>query len=307
MALIKAKCSNCGSNIKINNTEKTGVCTHCGAEYITEDVVVNNITNITISENIDGAGVNRTAVLEKLLIQYYAGKYSDIDNMKEYALKVQEFDINNALGHFVVFDDIDSTHAIKKLLCNEKLNISFDLFMEFMKICRDDLNYVKLIHNIVKYKSTIDASTIIRNIIKTCNTTDLKFIFNLIYQFKLTQTENDILLEELYNDSRLTKIKVLSQLKIFEHKHPDFAYNRQKFEEYGEKWKRLKEQQMARKAESLRKQQADESANRVMQSNTSYVPRKTKREIINENKSLVVTICGLAVLIAIVIAIICSM
>ena len=46
MGLVNAKCLNCGANLKVDNQSKTGTCEHCGARYITEDVIINNITNI---------------------------------------------------------------------------------------------------------------------------------------------------------------------------------------------------------------------------------------------------------------------
>ena len=106
MGLVKAKCTNCGANLKVDNHTKTGICNHCGATFLTEDVIINNITNINYTENINGIDSNRQAVLEKLLTEYYNGNFNDIDNIKEYALKVQEFDLNNVLADFVVFENI---------------------------------------------------------------------------------------------------------------------------------------------------------------------------------------------------------
>ena len=72
MALVEAKCSNCGANLKVDNENKSGVCEHCGAKFITNDIIINNITNtntnIKYSEVITGVEINRDAVLEKLLI-----------------------------------------------------------------------------------------------------------------------------------------------------------------------------------------------------------------------------------------------
>ena len=48
MGLVNAKCLNCGSNLKVDNQSKTGICEHCGSNYITEEVVINNITNIQL-------------------------------------------------------------------------------------------------------------------------------------------------------------------------------------------------------------------------------------------------------------------
>lgn len=251
MGFVKAKCLNCGANLNVDNNLKTGVCAHCGASYITEDVIVNNITNIYYSETINGVSLKRQAVLEKMLIEYYLGKFNDVDNMKEYALKVQEYDINNVLAHFVVFDNIDSIVSMQKLLGDENLNISLQLFIVLLNTILDDLNKEEIINNIIKYKSQIDGYTIVKEIIKNCKKKDLQFIFNTIYHLQLTESENNALLDVLYNEEKTNKITFLSQLKIFTLKHNDFMYNEKKFDEYADYWKSLKEKQIAKRQVSI--------------------------------------------------------
>lgn len=255
MALIKAKCSNCGANLKVNNQNKTGICDHCGASYITEDVVVNNITNIKISENVNGVDLKRQAVLENLLFQYYSGKFNDVSTIREYALKVQEYDLNNALAHFVVFNNIDSSAAIKKLLGNKDVSISLELFIVFLNICGDDLNNSKIIENIVSKYKDIDKIAVLRQIINNYRKNDITFIINLIYNFKLTEDENNIILDELYNNDKTNKIKMVSQLTLFAEKHKDFLYDKQIYKNYADYWKQLKEKQMALRKETAQLEQ----------------------------------------------------
>ena len=53
MALVAAKCTMCGSSIKVDDSQEKGVCEHCGTEFITEKVIVNhNTINIDKSTNI---------------------------------------------------------------------------------------------------------------------------------------------------------------------------------------------------------------------------------------------------------------
>ena len=245
MALIKAKCTNCGANLKVNKADKTGICEHCGAGYITEDIVVNNITNINYEENINGTKLDRQAVLENLLIEYYSGKFNDIDNIKEYALKVQEYDLNNALARFVVFNNIDSSEAIRKFLGSDNLNIGWQLFLLLLNISGDSLNREKIINNVAKYKDKMKASVIIEDISTKYNQKDFKFILSVIYKFKLSQDENTAVLDALYEQHKTNKITMLAQLKSFANKHSDFYYDKQKFSERAEYWKRLKEKQIA--------------------------------------------------------------
>lgn len=254
MGLIKAKCSNCGANLNIDNHSKTGICDHCGASYITEDVIINNITNINYNETINGVNLKRQAVLENLLIKYYSGEFNDVDNIKEYALKVQEYDLNNPLAHFVVFDKIDSTTSIKNFLSSTDLNISLDLFILLLDVCGDDLNQNKIINNIVKYKSQMNSSELFKEIVNKCRKKDYDFFLNIIYNLKLSEKENDIFLDELYNNQKTSKITFLSRLKLFKVQHNDFMYDEQKFSGYAEYWKSLKEKQMSNRENLTKKE-----------------------------------------------------
>jgi len=47
MALVAAKCTNCGANLQIEHTKDAGICSHCGTAFITEKAINNyNITNV---------------------------------------------------------------------------------------------------------------------------------------------------------------------------------------------------------------------------------------------------------------------
>lgn len=53
MAMVAAKCTMCGSSIKVDDSKEKGICEHCGTEFITEKVInVTNITNVDKSTNI---------------------------------------------------------------------------------------------------------------------------------------------------------------------------------------------------------------------------------------------------------------
>lgn len=41
MALVAAKCTQCGANIEIDNTKETGICQYCGTAFITEKAINN--------------------------------------------------------------------------------------------------------------------------------------------------------------------------------------------------------------------------------------------------------------------------
>ena len=58
MALIPAKCTQCGANIQVDDTKEAGICESCGTAFITEKVINNYHTNITNNNVFYGATVN---------------------------------------------------------------------------------------------------------------------------------------------------------------------------------------------------------------------------------------------------------
>jgi len=92
MAMVAAKCTMCGSSIKVDDTKEKGICEHCGTEFITEKVInVTNITNVDKSTNIYYGETTDAKVkkdLEKIYKSLVAAGF-DLDN-----LKVKEDDLD---------------------------------------------------------------------------------------------------------------------------------------------------------------------------------------------------------------------
>lgn len=70
MALVPAKCTQCGGNIEVDDTHEAGICQHCGTPFITEKAINNYTANITnnIVNNFSGANVTfaNTTDIDKL-------------------------------------------------------------------------------------------------------------------------------------------------------------------------------------------------------------------------------------------------
>ena len=47
MALVAAKCTECGASIDVDDSKEAGICRHCGTAFITQKVVNNHNTYIT--------------------------------------------------------------------------------------------------------------------------------------------------------------------------------------------------------------------------------------------------------------------
>ena len=58
MALIAAKCTQCGANIEVDKSREAGICPHCGTAFITEKV----INNYSITYNITKFVTDETKV-----------------------------------------------------------------------------------------------------------------------------------------------------------------------------------------------------------------------------------------------------
>ena len=292
MSLINAKCSNCGANLKVDGINKIVKCSHCGASFLTEDVVINNITNINLAENINGIKLNRSAVLENMLIEYYKGKFQDVDNIKEYALKVQEQDINNVLARFVVFEEIDSLYSITKLLSDVNLNISLQLFIMLLNKCNDIIIDDEIIKNLAKYSSVMDVELIIKNINENYSKKDFNLILKLVYYCGLPENKNNKILENLYNNKKTNKIVMLSQLQLFTDSNPNFLYDKQRFNSFADHWKRLKEKHLAARPQYIE--------NTKNESKNNMSPQK-----VNNKKRWMLCCLGVSVFVILLIIVLC--
>jgi len=56
MALIAAKCTECGAAIEVDDTKDAGICRHCGTAFVTQKVIHNHSTHVTqhITKNFYG-------------------------------------------------------------------------------------------------------------------------------------------------------------------------------------------------------------------------------------------------------------
>lgn len=66
MALVPAKCTQCGGDIEVDDTKEAGICKFCGTAFITEKAINNYTTNITnnIVNNNNFAGANVTVNMD---------------------------------------------------------------------------------------------------------------------------------------------------------------------------------------------------------------------------------------------------
>lgn len=85
MGLITAKCTQCGANIKVDDTKESGVCEFCGTEFITEKVINHyqiSADNIIVNgDNINLSQYDIESAL-KAADKFMAGElYSDAEEL----------------------------------------------------------------------------------------------------------------------------------------------------------------------------------------------------------------------------------
>lgn len=103
MAIIPAKCTQCGANIQVDETQEAGICQYCGTAFITEKAI--NNYNITNNVNIANATINVTGGdIENLLLR--AQQYEDCgdyEKAKEYYNRILDIDANHEIAKTKVF------------------------------------------------------------------------------------------------------------------------------------------------------------------------------------------------------------
>ena len=80
MALTAAKCTNCGANIKVDETKEAGICEFCGTAFITEKVINNyDIKKEYLTDSDEGK------ILDKCIKK--AERSTFVDKAKPFYLK----------------------------------------------------------------------------------------------------------------------------------------------------------------------------------------------------------------------------
>ncbi len=222
MGLNNVKCENCGANVKVDSRTGAGICQYCGTHHFAED-------------KTGAPAQNMQAVLEKLLIEYFLNDLNDEEYIRKYALRVQEHDIDNPLAHYVVYDDIDDTQCVLKLLFNAKTDIGLPLFITLSCVCSEYLRPKWFVEHIAKYKTDTNGKDIIRDMINYTFdrvASDFTLIYYTLHSMKLSADDNNELLDALYQHRETDKYIMLTQLRAFSLNCKDFEYDKEKYDQY---------------------------------------------------------------------------
>lgn len=161
MGLVAAKCTQCGANIRVDDTKEAGICEFCGTAFITEKAI--NNYNITNNYNIQNAVINVQKVNvdnlkklgdEKIQTSNYPFEMDNYVKAQEYFSKVLEYEDN--AEYKLKYDLCDKANHVDRTSAYEIVNI-IDWVMDFIKndsilnnnIENRTLVYVSLINTMI--------------------------------------------------------------------------------------------------------------------------------------------------------------
>ena len=92
MAMIAAKCTQCGENITVDDGKDAGICEFCGTPFVTEKVINNYNTNVI--HNYEGATVhinkgNAENFIKRAFLSLEFGEWEKVDGFFEQALSME--------------------------------------------------------------------------------------------------------------------------------------------------------------------------------------------------------------------------
>lgn len=99
MALVAAKCTQCGATLQVDETKEAGICQYCDTAFMTEKVI--NNYNVTNNIKVENATINISG--------------ANIDNLLVRAMEYeQNGDIKEAKRYYNRILDIDAYHEVAK-------------------------------------------------------------------------------------------------------------------------------------------------------------------------------------------------
>lgn len=75
MALIAAKCTECGANIKVDESKDAGICQHCGTAFVTQKAINNYNVNYNVTKIITNAKESAEDLLQNAIVLYNLEEY----------------------------------------------------------------------------------------------------------------------------------------------------------------------------------------------------------------------------------------
>lgn len=147
MSFVAAKCTQCGANIKVDDTKDAGICEFCGTAYVTEKAI--NNYNTFITNNYAGAHINivKGDVDNLVKLGNKALEYNSAQEAYDYANRALEVNVEyadawllkmHAVTHFENprFDELLSCgkNAIEYSNKESRESVSYSVWSNFLKL-----------------------------------------------------------------------------------------------------------------------------------------------------------------------------
>ena len=82
MSLVAAKCTQCGANLEVDDSQEAAICQYCKTPFITEKAINNYVTNNSYTTNITAQNVYMTDTREFVIVagelKEYRGESADV-------------------------------------------------------------------------------------------------------------------------------------------------------------------------------------------------------------------------------------
>ena len=137
MAIVPAKCTQCGATIEVDNTLEASVCKYCGSAFVVEKAITNHTNSFTNNINANNVNVYNIVnenVKGELTIHSYTGSYLVNPSIKIY--KNGEHIVNISKGETLklnINEDCEITFKcmFRKTKYFAKKNVSKDIKLDW--------------------------------------------------------------------------------------------------------------------------------------------------------------------------------
>jgi len=179
MSLKEAKCTNCGSSIKIDPTQDAANCEYCGAAFIVEKAINNyNIANAQINAQTVNVNIgNREFVIEKGVLVEYKGNAKEVV-IPDTVMVIKESSFKNCItiNSIVIPDNV--------------MNIGYEAFCN----CTN-LESINIPHNVDELSNNVFAGC---HKIKNLTITGTILVEHWYHNIKSFNLPNDLNTENKY-------------------------------------------------------------------------------------------------------------
>jgi len=223
MALVAAKCTECGASIEVEDTKDAGICNFCGTAFVTQKIINEHHTHVTkhITKNVfgvDGKSAEDFCEKAKTFI-----KLNDWDKAKEVYESATKIDPSSYLGwlglvkwhtrNFLDFNDEYHIEYLDKAIAvandNERKIIENELSAYNEKLLTGTKNKIKDYQKMVNVANDAHKKRLLYSILLFGVFVPLIFtivLCFLYFVFAKTQTKASILFyESVYDVNRLER------------------------------------------------------------------------------------------------------